>query len=70
MNTNPKFQFKIWVITVQTDMSLNSIHVTQNHQAGHCSVNDLDGVNEKELIGKEITKGMTKLKTFSKIGSK
>jgi len=33
MNTNPKFQFKIWSMTVQTDMSLNSIHVIQNHHA-------------------------------------
>jgi len=32
--------------------SLNSIHVTQKNHAGHCSVNDLDGVNEKELIEK------------------
>jgi len=34
MNTNPKFQFKIWAMTVQTDMSLNSIHVTKNHHPG------------------------------------
>jgi len=35
-----------------TDTSLNSVHVTQNHHAGHYSVNDLDRVNEKELIEK------------------
>jgi len=46
--------FKIWAMTVQTDTSLNSIHVTQNHHVGHCSVNDLDGVNEKELIEKKL----------------
>jgi len=34
MNTNPKIQFKIWAMTVQTDMSLNNIHVTQNHHTG------------------------------------
>jgi len=56
MNTNPKFQFKIWVVTMQTDMSLNSIQVTQNHHAAHCSINDLDGVNEKELIEKKLRK--------------
>jgi len=56
MNTNPKFQFKIWAMTVQTDMSLNSIHVTQNYHAGHCFVNNLDGVNEKELIEKKLRK--------------
>jgi len=44
------------VNTVQTDTSLNSIHVTQNHHAGHCSVNDLDEVNEKELIEKKLRK--------------
>jgi len=38
--------------TVETDMLLNSVHVTQNHHVGHCSVNHLDGVNEKELIEK------------------
>jgi len=55
-NTNPKFQFKIWSMTVQTDMSLNNIHVTQNHLADHCSVNYLDGVNKKELIEKKLRK--------------
>jgi len=43
-------------MTVQTDMSLNSIHVTQNYHAGHCFVNNLDGVNEKELIEKKLRK--------------
>jgi len=33
MNINPKIQFKIWAMTVQMDMSLNNIHVTQNHHA-------------------------------------
>jgi len=44
------------VSTVQTDTLLNSIHVTQNHHAGHRFVNDLDGVNEKELIEKKLRK--------------
>jgi len=34
------------------DTSLNSGHVTRNYHVGHCSVNHLDGVNEKELIEK------------------
>ena len=29
-----------------------TIHVTENNHADHCSVNHLDGVNEKELIEK------------------
>jgi len=41
---------------MQTDMSLNSIHVTQNHHANHGSVNDLDRVNKKELIEKKLRK--------------
>jgi len=39
-----------------THTSLNSVHVTQNHHAGHCSGNDLDGVNEKELTEKKLRK--------------
>jgi len=41
---------------VQTDMSLNSIHVTQNHHVGHYSINDLDKDKEKELIEKKLRK--------------
>jgi len=41
------------VSTVQTDTSLNSIHVTQNH---HGFINDLDEVNKNELIEKKLRK--------------
>ena len=51
---------------MQTDMSLNSIQVTQNHHAAHCSINDLDGVNEKELIEKKLRKVGPNWKHFQK----
>ena len=43
-------------MTVQTSNSLNSIHVTMKKTRWHCSVNDFDGVNEKDLIEKKLRK--------------
>ena len=53
MNTNPKIQFKIWAMTVHGHEQYPR-HTKSPRW--HRSVNDLDGVNEKELIENKLRK--------------